>query len=84
MLIFHQAPPGVGTDLHREREDPDDNKEGKNGAISVEQFMEEVIQQWKDNKDYISAGPGIKIVGRWYDEFGPDYNAAADKVLGKK
>ncbi|KAF1344196.1 hypothetical protein BDV97DRAFT_403141 [Delphinella strobiligena] len=82
--VVEIAPPGVGTDLHREREDPDDNKEGKNGAISVEQFMEEVIQQWKDNKDYISAGPGIKIVGRWYDEFGPDYNAAADKVLGKK
>lgn len=46
--------------------------------------MEEVIQQWKDNKDYISAGPGVKIVERWYNEFGPDYNAAADKVLGKK
>lgn len=71
----------MGTDLHRERENPDDNK--GSGALTVDEFMKDVVQQWKENKDTIGAGPSSKIVSRWYGEFGDDYNGAADKVLGK-
>lgn len=78
-----QAPPSVGTDLHRERENPDDNKEGS-GALTVEEFMKDVIQQWKEDKDTIGAGPSSKVISRWYNEFGGDYDDAANKVLGKE
>jgi len=32
--VLEIAPPTVATDLHREREDPDDNKKEKNSAVS--------------------------------------------------
>lgn len=41
--VVEIAPPTVATDLHREREDPDDNKKERNpDALSVEEFVEEV------------------------------------------
>ncbi|RKU39904.1 hypothetical protein DL546_001069 [Coniochaeta pulveracea] len=40
--VVEIAPPTVATDLHREREDPDDNKKERNpDALSVEEFVEE-------------------------------------------
>lgn len=72
---FCKAPPGVESDLHREREDPDDNKKHKNPiALSMEEFMEEVIAGWKANKDCIGAGISQPIVDRWDNEFGTDYD----------
>ena len=57
--VVEIAPPTVSTDLHREREDPDDNKKEKNeGALSTEEFMDEVTSGWKEGKDLITAGPG--------------------------
>ncbi|PSK34064.1 Peroxisomal hydratase-dehydrogenase-epimerase [Elsinoe australis] len=76
--VVEIAPPSVGTDLHREREDPDDNKKDKNpSALSVEEFMDDLIKGWKENRDTIGAGPSVKVVERWYDEFGGDYDKAA-------
>lgn len=76
--VIEIAPPSVGTDLHREREDPDDNKKDKNAAaLSVEEFMDDVVRAWKEDKDTIGAGPSIKVVERWYNEFGQDYAKAA-------
>lgn len=63
--VIEIAPPSVGTDLHREREDPDDNKKHKNSsALSVEEFMDEVKKGMQENRDIISAGMGQKIVDR--------------------
>ena len=76
--VVEIAPPSVGTDLHREREDPDDNKKDKNAsALSVEEFMDDLIKGWKENKDTIGAGPSQKVVDRWFNEFGGDYEKAA-------
>lgn len=76
--VVEIAPPSVGTDLHREREDPDDNKKDKNpSALSVEEFMDDLIKGWKEDRDCIGAGPSEKVVERWYNEFGPDYQKAA-------
>ncbi|GAB7340050.1 hypothetical protein MBLNU457_6546t1 [Dothideomycetes sp. NU457] len=76
--VIEIAPPSVGTDLHREREDPDDNKKDKNpNALSVDEFMDDLVKGWKDGKDTIGAGMSEKIVERWFNEFGPDYNKAA-------
>ena len=78
--VIEIAPPSVGTDLHRERENPDDNKKANNAAaLTVEEFMDDVISQWKEDKDAIGAGPSTKIVERWYGEFGGDYAKAEGK-----
>ncbi|KAK0266351.1 hypothetical protein LTR48_003761 [Friedmanniomyces endolithicus] len=79
--VIEIAPPSVGTDLHRERKDPNDNKKDKNpSALSVEEFMDDVVKAWKEDRDVIGAGPSQKVVERWYSEFGSDY----DKAAGKK
>jgi len=63
--VIEVAPPSVGTDLHRERKDPDDNKKDKNpSALSVEEFMKDVVEQWQGDRDVIGAGPSRKVVER--------------------
>jgi short-subunit dehydrogenase involved in D-alanine esterification of teichoic acids len=72
--IIELAPPTVATDLHRERENPDDNKKGNNkAALSVEEFIEEVVGKWKKGDEMISAGPGNEIVDTWEQHMGPIY-----------
>jgi short-subunit dehydrogenase involved in D-alanine esterification of teichoic acids len=79
--VVEIAPPTVATDLHRERKDPHDNSKDKNpSALTVEEFMSEVVEAWKADKECIGAGPSQKIVERWYGEFGSDY----EKAEGKK
>ena len=76
--VIEIAPPSVTTDLHRERKDPKDNQKDKNpSALSVQEFMDDVIKAWKADKDMIGAGPSQKVVDRWYGEFGADYEKAA-------
>jgi len=76
--VVEIAPPTVATDLHREREDPDDNKKEKNKAtLSVEEFMDEVVQGWKEGKDLVGAGISKDIIKRWEDAFLEDYKKAA-------
>jgi short-subunit dehydrogenase involved in D-alanine esterification of teichoic acids len=56
--VVEMAPPTVATDLHRERSNPDDNKKESNpNALSVEEFVTEVIGKWKKGDEMISAGP---------------------------
>lgn len=72
--IVEIAPPSVGTDLHRDREDPDDNKKHKNpSALTVEEFTEEAMKKWKNGDELISAGPGNKIVDTWQESMWPIY-----------
>lgn len=61
--VVEIVPPSVGTDLHRERENPDDNKKhlGAN-PLTVEEFMEHLAKGLKADQDVISAGPGIALV----------------------
>ena len=76
--VVEIAPPTVATDLHRERADPDDNKKEKNSAaLSVDEFMNFIIKDWEADKEVIGAGSSQKVVDRWYNEFGPDYEKAA-------
>ena len=76
--VVEIVPPMVGTDLHRERQDPDDNKREKNSAaLSVEEFMNDIIKDWQTGKDVLSAGMGQNVVDRWYKEFGTEYHKAA-------
>ncbi|KAK4552302.1 hypothetical protein LTR86_010473 [Recurvomyces mirabilis] len=78
--VIEIAPPSVGTDLHRERADPNDNKKDKNAsALTVEEFMDEIIEQWKADVDVMGAGPSKQVVTQWYESFGEKYEQAAGK-----
>jgi len=80
--VVEIAPPTVSTDLHREREDPDDNKKEKNkGALSVEEFMEFVKKGWEEDRETIGAGMSEGVVSRWFSEFGGDYENAAKATM---
>jgi short-subunit dehydrogenase involved in D-alanine esterification of teichoic acids len=76
--VVEIAPPTVATDLHREREDPDDNKKSKNqGALSTEEFVEEVVGKWKGGEEMISAGMANEIVGNWEESMGSVFGKMA-------
>lgn len=73
--VVELVPPMVATDLHREREDPDDNKKEKNAkALSVEEFVDEVAGQWEEGRETIGAGMARGIVEAWEREFGGKYS----------
>jgi len=76
--VVEIAPPTVATNLHRERDDPDDNKKEKNSAaMSVDEFMEEVAQGWEGDQDIIAPGPAKAVIEKWMNAFGGDYEKAA-------
>ncbi|KAL4881975.1 hypothetical protein BJY04DRAFT_187778 [Aspergillus karnatakaensis] len=78
--VIEIAPPAVETDLHRERENPDDNKKKHNPiSLSIDEFMEEVTKKLEAGDEMISAGVGAKLVGKWYDTFGEQYSNATKK-----
>ncbi|KAJ4349151.1 hypothetical protein N0V95_004846 [Ascochyta clinopodiicola] len=69
--VVEIAPPTVATDLHREREDPDDNKKEKNKqALGVDEFVDEVVGKWKDGREMIAAGMANDIVDSWEGSMG--------------
>lgn len=72
--VVEIAPPAVGTDLHRDRVDPDDNKKDKNPvSLTLEEFMDEVKKGMEENLDTITAGPGKAIVSQWDETLGKKY-----------
>lgn len=76
--VVEIAPPMVATDLHREREDPDDNKKENNPiSLSVDEFMEEVARGLDEGAETIGAGMGKGIIEDWYRTFGGMYNRLA-------
>jgi len=76
--VIEIVPPTVGTDLHRDRKDPNDNKkENNSSALTVEEFTDEVIGKWKRGDETISAGPGNRIADTWNDSMGKIYREMA-------
>jgi short-subunit dehydrogenase involved in D-alanine esterification of teichoic acids len=76
--VVEIAPPTVATDLHREREDPDDNKKSKNAkALSVEEFVEEVREKWRAGEECIGAGMAGEIVKTWDEGMGEVFRKMA-------
>ncbi|RAL01724.1 putative short-chain dehydrogenases/reductase [Aspergillus ibericus CBS 121593] len=73
--VVEIAPPTVETDLHREREDPDDNKKEKNpSALSLEEFMQEVAGMLERGEEVIAPGMSGELVRGWYEQFGGVYD----------
>lgn len=78
--VVEIAPPTVGTDLHRDRADPDDNKKQKNdAAMTVEEFIKEVAEKLERGDETFAAGMGQDIVDRWYGTFGEQFDKMARK-----
>jgi len=78
--VVEIVPPTVATDLHRDRQDPDDNKKEKNkAALSVDEFMADLTQGWEEGREAIGAGMAKGFVERWYKEFGGDYEKVDKK-----
>ncbi|OJJ59556.1 hypothetical protein ASPSYDRAFT_149767 [Aspergillus sydowii CBS 593.65] len=78
--VIEIAPPSVETNLHRERENPDDNKKHNNpNSLSIEEFMSDVSWQLESGEEMIGAGPSAKFVKKWYSAYGDPYNMAAKK-----
>ncbi|KAG8529758.1 uncharacterized protein KY384_005239 [Bacidia gigantensis] len=75
--VIELAPPTVATDLHRERENPDDNKKDNNAnTLSMEEYMSFTTKDWIAGKEVIGAGMSQGVVDKWYDLFGEDYEKA--------
>lgn len=83
--VVEIAPPQVETDLHRERENPDDNKkENSPSALSVDEFVQEVAKKLQNGDECISAGPGNAVVDKWFTTYGSSYKDVEDKFTGRK
>ncbi|GKU07894.1 short-chain dehydrogenase [Fusarium langsethiae] len=75
--VVELAPPMVATDLHRERENPDDNKkEHAPQTLTVEEFMDEVVPKFERGDETISAGMGAGAIDKWFETFGEKYEGA--------
>lgn len=79
--VVEIVPPAVETDLHRQRENPDDNKKssGNKITLSIDEFMDDVVAGWKNNEDTVSAGPGKKIVQSWFEALGDEYEKVVEE-----
>ena len=71
--VVEIVPPTVATDLHREKQDPDHNKEKNKATLSVDEFMADLVQGWEERRDTTGAGMVKGVVERWHSEFGGDY-----------
>lgn len=72
--VIEVAPPSVGTNLHRDRDDPDDNKKHNNpSALSIDEFMDFLISGLECGDTMIAPGMSQEIVEKWYAEFGSLY-----------
>ncbi|KAF4456340.1 hypothetical protein F53441_1499 [Fusarium austroafricanum] len=76
--VVEIAPPMVATDLHRERENPDDNKkENAPHTLTLEEFMGEITPKLERGDETIGAGMAAKAVDTWFEAFGGRYEEAA-------
>ncbi|KAG4218419.1 hypothetical protein PC116_g33101 [Phytophthora cactorum] len=74
LRVVEIAPPTVATDLHRERENPDDNKKENNSdALSLDEFMQEISEKLESGEETIGAGMSDGVVKKWYRSFGVMY-----------
>lgn len=69
--VIEVVPPTVATDLHREREDPEDNKKVSNpNALSVDEFISEISEPLANGDETIGAGMGVGLVDQWDKSMG--------------
>jgi short-subunit dehydrogenase involved in D-alanine esterification of teichoic acids len=76
--VVEVVPPMVATDLHRDREDSDDNKKEKSpNTLTVGEFMSYVIKCWGNGTDTVGAGMSEGVIDKWSKAFGGFYEKGA-------
>ena len=74
LKVIEIVPPTVETELHRDRQDPDDNKKHKGApALTIEEFMESVGEGWEGDNDVIAPGMAKGVIDKWDRAMGADY-----------
>lgn len=69
--VIEIAPPLVESDLHREHEDPDNNKKANNSmAITQDEFIAEVEQGLLAGAPEVGAGMSKGMIKTWQASFG--------------
>ena len=70
--VIEIAPPLVESDLHREHDDPDNNKQSKNKmSLTQDQFIEQVEAGLANGDVEVGAGTALKGQEGWRNTFGP-------------
>lgn len=60
----------IETDLHRSHSNPDNNKKSQNeAAMSVDEFMADVIAGWDAGDDEVAAGQAKPVVAAYRAAF---------------
>ncbi|PWN35934.1 NAD(P)-binding protein [Meira miltonrushii] len=85
MRVVEIVPPSVGTDLHRERENPDDNKKhlGASSSLTIEEFMDDVSKGFENDQNEIGAGPAHAAIADWHEKFGSKFDKATAEFKRK-
>lgn len=85
MRVVEIVPPSVGTDLHRERENPDDNKKhlGATSSLTIEEFMDDVRKGFENDQNEIGAGTAIEVIADWQEKFGSKFEKATAEFKRK-
>lgn len=69
--VVEIAPPLVESDLHREHEDPDNNKKEKNSmALSQDEFIADVEKGLQTGQPEVGAGMSLGMINKWQGTFG--------------
>jgi short-subunit dehydrogenase involved in D-alanine esterification of teichoic acids len=77
--VVEVVPPMVATDLHRDREDPDDNKKEKSPyTLTLDEFMSYVVKGWENGADTVGAGMSEGLIDQWSKTFGGFYEKSAN------
>lgn len=73
--VIEISPPLVESDLHREHEDPDNNKQSKNKmSLTQDQFIAAVEKGLANGDVEVGAGMALKGQETWRNTFGPQWS----------
>ncbi|KAK2600124.1 hypothetical protein QQS21_005139 [Conoideocrella luteorostrata] len=76
--VVETALPTVGTDWHRNRINPDNNKNENNSkSLDIVEFTDEISKKLESGDEIISARPVNSIVNKWHSAHGDQYRQAA-------
>lgn len=72
--VIEIAPPLVESDLHREHDDPDNNKKSKNKtALSQDEFISDVEKGLIAGHASVGAGMSLGSIEKWQSTFGDSW-----------
>lgn len=84
VTVVEIAPPLVESDLHREHDDPDNNKKSKNKmSLSQDEFIRDVEEGLKSGSEEVGAGMSRASIAKWQSTFGEQWSKMNQVPLQK-